>query len=145
MKVEILKENLKTGLSTIERVIGKNLSLPVLDNVLIKTEDSFLNLTSTDLETAVNLWILTKIIKKGKVLVPAKFLSNFVSSLPNEKITIEGDDKNLKIECKNFETQIRGHNTEDFPIIPELKDASVLEVDNDKFSQALSLVIDFAT
>ena len=88
MKVEILKENLKNGLSIVEKIVGKNLSLPILDNVLIDTEDNFLSLSSTDLETAIKLWVLTKIVKKGKVVVPAKFLSNFVSLLPNDKIEI---------------------------------------------------------
>ena len=58
MKIEILKENLKMGIGVVERIIGKNLSLPVLDNVLIDTEDSFLVLVSTDLETAIKLWVL---------------------------------------------------------------------------------------
>ena len=83
MKVEILKDNFKTGLNIIEKVIGKNLSLPILDNVLINTEENFLHLTSTDLETAIRLWVLVKVIKKGKVVVPARFLSGFVSLLPN--------------------------------------------------------------
>ena len=32
MKIEILKENLKSGLDIVEKVISKNLSLPVLKN-----------------------------------------------------------------------------------------------------------------
>ena len=82
MKVEILKENLKNGLGVVEKIVGKNLSLPILDNVLISTEESFLSLSATDLETAIKLWILTKIVKKGQVVVPAKLLSSFVSLLP---------------------------------------------------------------
>ncbi|OGZ63734.1 MAG: DNA polymerase III subunit beta [Candidatus Staskawiczbacteria bacterium RIFCSPLOWO2_01_FULL_40_39] len=144
MKIEILKENLKSALSVIERVVGKNLSLPILDNVLINTEDSFLNLISTDLETTIKLWVLTKIVKKGKVVVPAKFLSNFISSLPNEKITIESKEYNLFIECGSLKTQIQGHNPEDFPIIPEFKDVDFIEVDNKKFCQGVSQIIDIA-
>src|SRR5258706_8106386 len=106
MKIEILKENLKTGLSIVEKIVGKNLSLPILNNVSIDTEDSFLVLTSTDLETSIKLWILTKIINKGRVVVPAKLLSSFVSSLPNEKITMEAKEQNLYVECKNLKTQI---------------------------------------
>jgi len=144
MKIEILKENLKTGLNIVEKIVGKNLSLPILNNVLIDIEDSFLNLISTDLETSIKLWILTKIIKKGKIVVPAKFLSNFISSLPNEKIIIEAKGQNLYIECENFKTQIQGHNPEEFPIIPKFKNEEYLEVDNKKFCQSLSQVIDVA-
>lgn len=145
MKIEILKENLKIGLGVVEKIIGKNLSLPILDNVLIDTEDSFLVLTSTDLETAIKLWVLTKIIKRGKAIIPTKFLSNFISSLPNEKITLEAKEQNLYVECKNFKTQIQGHNPEDFPIIPELKNVEYLEIDNKKLCQGISQVVDVAS
>ena len=145
VKVEILKENLKNGLNIIEKIVGKNLSLPILDNVLINTEDSFLSLSSTDLETAVKLWILTKIIKKGKVVVPAKFLSSFVSLLPNEKIILEEKKQGLYIECRSFKNQIQGFNPEEFPLIPEFKNLEYLEVDNKKFCQGLSQIVDIAS
>ena len=142
MKIEILKENLKTGIAVVEKVIGKNISLPILDNVLMVSKDSFLNLISTDLETVIKLWVLTKVIKEGKLVIQAKLLSNFVSFLPNEKITLEEKSQDLLIECENLKTQIRGYNPEDFPIIPEFKDIEYLEVDNKNFCQSLSQIID---
>jgi len=145
MKIEILKENFKNGLSIVERIVGKNLSLPILDNVLISTEDNFLSLSSTDLETAIKLWILTKIIKKGKVVVPAKLLSSFVSLLPNEKLILEEKKQGLYIECKNFKNQVQGFNPEEFPLIPEFKDSEYLEVDNKKLCQGLSQIVDVAS
>jgi len=145
VKVEILKENFRNGLSVAEKIVGKNLSLPILDNVLISAEDSFLCLSSTDLETALKLWILTKIVKKGKVVVPAKFLSNLVALLPNEKIILEEKQQGLYIECKNFKNQVQGFNPEDFPLIPEFKDTECLEVDNRKFCQGLSQIVDIAS
>jgi DNA polymerase-3 subunit beta len=145
MKVEILKDNLKNGLNIVEKIVGKNLSLPILDNVLINTEDSFLSLSSTDLETAIKLWILTKIVKKGKVVVPAKFLSSFIALLPNEKITLEEKKQGLYIECKSFKNQIQGFNPEEFPLIPEFKNLDYLEVDNKKFCQGLAQIVDVAS
>ena len=145
MKIEVLKENLKTGLNIVERVVGKNLSLPILDNVLMDAEDNFLSLSSTDLETAIKLWILTKIIKKGKVVVPVKFLSSFVSLLPNEKITLEEKNQGLYVECKSFKNQIRGFNPEEFPLIPEFDNLEYLEIDNKKLCEGLSQIVDIAS
>jgi len=145
MKIEILKENLKSGLNIVERIIGKSLSLPILDNVLISAENNFLILISTDLETAIKLWILTKVIQKGEIAVPVKFFSNFISSLPDEKITIEAKKQNLYIESKNFKTQIRGFNSEEFPIIPEFRGSEFLEIDNKKFCQGLSQIVNIAS
>jgi len=144
MKIEVLKDNLKSGLGIVEKIVGKNLTLPILDNVLISTEDNFLNLSSTNLETAIKIWILAKIVKKGKVVVPAKFLSSFVSSLPNEKILLEEKNQGLYVECKNYKNNVQGFNPEEFPLIPEFKDVEYLEIDNKKFCQALSQVVDIA-
>jgi len=145
MKIEILKENLKSGLSVVERIIGKNASLPILDNVLMGVEDSFLSLVSTNLETTIKLWILTKIIKKGSVVVPAKFLSSLISTLPNEKVLMEAKDQNLLIECDTIKTQVQGFNTEEFPIIPEFKNEDVVQVDNKSFCWGLSQIINIPT
>ena len=145
MKIEILKENLKLGLDIVEKNIGKNLSLPILNNILINTEDSFLNLISTNLETTIKFWVLTKIIKSGKVVLPVKILSSFISSLPNEKVIIEARGQNSHIECQSFKTQIQGYNPEDFPIIPEFRNLNHIEIENQKFCQGLSQIIDIPT
>lgn len=145
MKVEILKENFKNGLGVVDRIVGKNLSLPILDNVLMDAQDSFLCLSSTDLETAIKLWVLTKIIKKGKVVLPAKFLSSLIALLPDDKIILEEKKQGLDIECKNFKNHVQGFNPEEFPLIPEFKDQEYFEVDNKNFCQGLSQIVNIAS
>lgn len=145
MKVEILKENLKQGLGIMERSAGKNLSLPILNNVLLSAEDSFLNLTSTDLEMVVKLWILSKVVQRGSAVMPTKVTFSFISSLPNEKVTIETKSNNLYIESKNFKTQIQGFSPEEFPIIPKFKEIESLTIQNKNFYQGLSQVVAIAS
>jgi len=142
MKVEVLKSNIKSGLNIVEKVVGKNITLPILDNVLITADDNFLMLTATDLETAIKFWTLAKIIKKGKVVVPARFLSSFISLLPEDKMILEEKKQNLSIECQNYKTQTQGFNPEDFPLIPEIKNQEFLTVDNKKFCAGLAQIID---
>lgn len=142
MKIEILKENLKLGLDITERSVGKNLSLPILNNVLISTEDNFLSMVSTNLETTIKFWVLAKIIKPGKVVVPIKIFSSFVASLPNEKIILEERGNNLHVECKNFKTQIQGQSPDDFPIIPQFNSTGKIEVEVQRLCSGLSQVID---
>jgi len=142
MKVEVLKNNIKIGLNIIEKVVGKNISLPILDNVLITTEDNFLLLTATDLETAIKYWVLAKTTQKGKIVVPARFFSSFISLLPEEKISLEEKKQNLLLECKDYKTQIQGFNPEDFPLIPEVKDYEFLTLNNKDFCNGLSQIVD---
>ncbi len=141
MKFITLQENLKEGLSNVERIIGKNLTLPILNNVLLETEKNFLKLSATDLEIGINYWILTKIEQEGGITIPAKFLSNFINSLPNEKINFQKKDLLLDIECKNYKATIKGFQKEDFPIIPKIESEDQIEIDGKSFFDSLSQII----
>ncbi len=143
MKITILKENLNKGLNITEKISGKNLTLPILNNVLISTDKNFLNLAATNLETGINYWTLAKIEKQGKITIPAKFLFNLISSLPDKKINLEVKNNLLFIECENYKAQIKGFNPEEFPIIPVIKTENFIEINNSLLSEGLSQVVDF--
>ncbi|MCK4781870.1 DNA polymerase III subunit beta [Candidatus Parcubacteria bacterium] len=142
MKITILKENFKNGLNIIERITGKNLTLPVLNNVLLTVEKNFLNLSTTDLEMGINWWGLVKTEKQGKISIPAKLLSSFTGLLPDKKIILEAKDKTLFIECEKRKTKIKGQDPEEFPLIPKIENQEFIEVDSYKFCQGLSQVIE---
>ena len=144
MKVVILKENLNKGLRIVEKASGKNLTLPVLNNVLISAEKNFLNLTTTDLELGIKYCALAKIEKEGQITVPTKILSNFVNFLPEEKISLEVKNQTIHIVSKNYKTQIKGQPAEDFPIIPKLENKDFLELNSALFCEGLAQVVDFS-
>jgi len=142
MKTIILKENLKQGLNVVEKITGKNLTLPVLNNVLLITEKNFLRLCTTDLEMGISWWTLIKTEKEGKISIPAKLLSSFIGLLPDEKMVLEVKNKTLFIECKKNKTKIKGQDAEEFPIIPKIEEKEFIEVDGYKFCQGLSQIIE---
>jgi len=53
MKIIILQEKLKKGLNIVERIAGKSLTFSILNNILLSSEKSFLNLSATDLELGI--------------------------------------------------------------------------------------------
>lgn len=145
MKVIILKENLNNGLNIISRVAGKNLTLPILNNILLATEGSFLNLSSTDLELGIKYWLLAKIEKEGKITIPSKILTGFINFLPNKKLTLELKNQTLYIDCENYKTQIKGLDAQDYPIIPTINDKEFIELDTLLFCEGIAQVVDFTT
>jgi DNA polymerase-3 subunit beta len=144
MKLTILQENLKKGVGVINRVVPKSLSLPILNNLLIKTEKNFLNLTTTDLEIGIEWWSLAKIEREGKITVPIKILSNFVSLLPNKPVDMYTENNDLVVECQNYKTKIRTFPAEDFPIIPKVSEDNPVLVNSSGFCQSLSQIVDIA-
>ena len=90
MKLSVMQENLARGLSVVSRAVSSRSTLPVLANVLLKTEDAGLKLTATNLEIGITYWVPGKIDEDGATTVPAKLLTDLVNSLPSgDKVDLE--------------------------------------------------------
>jgi DNA polymerase-3 subunit beta len=121
MKLTCTQENFKKAIYSTERVVGKQITLPILENILLETDHGMLKISATNLEIGVFLKIGAKIEQEGAITVPAKLLSNFVNNLPSEStVSLEVKDQTLFIESGSSKAQIKGLGSPDFPIIPEM-------------------------
>jgi len=136
MKVQVTQQNLSTALASVGRVAGSRTSLPILANVLIQTEGNQLQLAATNLEIAITELIGAKVEKPGSVTVPARLVSDFVSSLPSGKIDLELEDNKLHISSGSYQSTINGTPSEDFPSIPELVEEKPIKIDPADFKKA---------
>ena len=120
MRVSVLQENLAKGLSIVGRAVASRSTLPVLNNILIETDNSQLKLAAMDMEIAINCWVGAMIEDEGKITVPARLLSDFVNSLPNDRIDMELQTRTqtLHLHCAHYEANIKGIDANEFPIIP---------------------------
>lgn len=121
MRISTLQENLTKGLNTISRFITTKTQLPILNNVLIKTNQGRLKLSATNLETGINFWLGAKIEKEGEACLPAKLLTEYISSLPPQKVNLEIVDNSLKIDCEGYQASFLTSPTTEFPLIPSLE------------------------
>jgi len=142
MEVEILTTNLNKALSYCERLTKKTSNLPILENVLIETEGNFLKLTTTNLETTIRWWILAKILKEGKVTVPANLITNLSSLISSEKITLKEENQNLLLLTENKNVLIQGQSVEEYPIIPKIEKEISYKLPVEKLIEGLQQVID---
>lgn len=141
MKISCTQENLNKGLQTVAHLAGRNLTLPILNNILIETEDNLISLSATNLEIGIRVGLRGKVIEPGRLTVPAKTISDYVGLLPKEKIDIVTDKDVLVLECLNYHTKIKGANAEDFPLIPILKQNNSLILDKEELKQAINQTI----
>jgi len=143
MKLTCLQENLNKGLNIVGKAAAGRTTLPITNNVLISTDDGRLKLAATNLEMAISCWIGAKIEEEGSTTIPAKLLTEFVSSLPNDKIdlSLNAKSKALNIKCARFEARITGVDSKDFPPIPKVENGISTKVSIDAFRQAVSEVV----
>ncbi len=143
MKFKIPQNKIKEGLVTVGRVTTKSVSLPILKNIHIKTEENLICLSATDLEVGVKWWSITKSEEEGETTVPLDVFSSFINLLPEEeKIDFNERDNNLSIECSDYKTKIKGLDADDFPIIPEVKDGSEIKIKTTNLFEGLKQVVD---
>ena len=145
MKIICLQENFKKGLNIVQNIIGKNLTLPILNNILLSTEKKQLKLSTTDLEIAITNHVLCKIEKEGSITIPARTLVNFVNNLPNKKIEMTVKNNIVYLKCENYKSNIKGLEVKDFPIIPRIKTEPVLEINSLNFKNALEQIVNFVS
>lgn len=121
MKLICTQENLSFGLNLVSHIASRSTNLPILNNVLLKAEKTELKLITTNLEMGIKLSVRGKINQEGSFTVQAKLLTDYISLLPKENINLELEDNNLNIKCQNFQTQIKGLEATEFPLLPEIE------------------------
>ena len=89
LKIFSLQENLKQGLALVGHISGKNINLPILNNVLIRAEEGKIRLVATNLEIGVISTVRGKIEREGLFTVNSKIISDCINLLPNKKIGLE--------------------------------------------------------
>lgn len=141
MKFSCTKENLNRVLSLVSGLTGKNVTLPILNNILIRAEDQRVEIAATNLELAIIVNVRAKVDAPGSFTVPARTLSEFVGLLPNERIDFELVGGELSLRCGKTSTKIKGTSAEEFPVLPAVGDGQGQVVGAHELTQALSRVL----
>lgn len=144
MNISCTQENLKENLDNALRIIRQNSTLPILNNFLLSTDNGRLKISSTDLEIGFTSWVSSKVLRDGSITVPAQLLSQFVGNLPNKNINLEVKDHKLHIICDNIKASISGLDSDDFPIIPKIKNTFNLTINSKVLKESLSGVVNSA-
>lgn len=141
MKVSCTQENLNRGLNVVSRVVGTRTTLPVLNNILIRTKDGRLTLAATDLEIGITTWIGAKVDDEGAVTCPARLLADYVTTNNDQTIKLTLDNTTLHLESEHYKANIKGIEAEEFPLIPAVKDGVTLEVAAKEFKDGIAQTV----
>jgi len=143
MKVTCTQEAFSRGLSVVGRAVAARSTLPITSHVLITTEDGKLRLSATNLEITMNYWIDANIEEPGEAAVPARLLTDFVNTLPNDRISLElaPRSRQLKVECARNEAQVSGLDAEDFPPTPVVQDGIDVQLEAKGLRQAIAQTV----
>ena len=138
-----MQENLARGLQVVSRAVSSRSTLPVLANVLLRTEDAGLKLTATNLEIGMTYWVPGRIETDGALTVPARLITDVVNSLPpGERVDLELDGSAaLHLRCGRQRAHLRGIDADEFPVIPSAGERPTTRIGQGVLKQALAEVV----
>ncbi len=136
------REILQKCIMSADRVTGKNLSLPILNSVLLVANNKTLTVRATNLEVGVEFQIPVEIKTDGSISIPGSLFSNILTSIPDEEnITITAQDGVCKIITKTKNITVKGFLPDDFPTIPIISDGESFTIQSQDFIQSVRSVL----
>ena len=130
MKFIASSSTLLKKLSQLNGVVSTNAVIPILEYFLFDVESGNLTITSTDLETSMRSSIPVESKEECRIAVPAKLIIDFLKTLPEQPITftVNPDNNNIELTSDKGRYKISGESPDDFPKMPEVEDASKIEI-----------------
>ena len=130
MKIVCEKEKLLKGINSVVRGVPTRTTMPILEGILIQTNDNELKLTSYDLELGIEYTMECNVQEEGNTVVNSIMFSEIIRKLPDTEISIELNENNLLvIECEGSLYKLSTMNPDEFPELPKIVVENSIETD----------------
>jgi len=117
------KQKILEGISIVQKAITGKSTMPILEGIYIKTNQSTLTLIGSDMDVSIQTSVDATIIEEGCIVIDAKIFGEIIRKLPNSTIKIETIENQLiKITCEKSVFDVVYMNTNEFPELPEVNE-----------------------
>ena len=144
MKIKVTQKKLSKALNNISRVAIGKVTLPILNNVLIRVDNKRVSLITTNLDMAVIDFLPVSESEDGVVTVPARLLAEFIANLPSkETVEISSEGTKVTVRAGKYSSIINGSPADDFPELPEINEEKAVSysIGIDEFKASVGQVI----
>ena len=143
MELSVTQENLARALNAVGRVASSKAGLPILGNILLRTEGTRLLVAATNLEIAATYYVGAKVTKQGSLTLPARLVGEFISSLPKGTVDVSSKGTQMTLSSGNFSSIMSGVDAGEFPELPSIdeKQAVAYTISVADFKQAIGQTV----
>ncbi len=142
MKIKIPQKDLADTLSLVSYAVPSKPHHPILNNVLFIADKrkQQIVLTTFDMSIGIRVECKCSVENSGTIALRAKLLSQLVSSLPKNDISVEIADNNAVLSHSSGFCRIQTVNPQEFPALPEAND-TIITLPASKLLQALEATL----
>lgn len=142
MKFICEKANLLKAINSVVRGVSSKTTMPILEGILIQTNDNQVKLTTYDLELGIEYVIDCEVIEQGNTVVTATVFSEIIRKLPDTDISITVDEKELLvIECEGSLYKLATMNALEFPELPTINEENWIELEQNTLKDMIRKTI----
>ena len=133
------KDKLLEGISTVIKAVVSKTPMPILQGILISTDEDCIILTTNNLETGIECIIPAIVRENGSIVIgDARVFFEIIRKLPNDYISVEVDDNyHTTIKCQKSVYNIIGLNPIEFPELPIIKEKASFEINAEVLKQMI--------
>ncbi len=142
MKFSCYKDKIIKALNSVVKGVASKTTMPILEGILIQTNDNEIKLTTYDLEIGIEYVIECEVKEQGSTVVNAIMFSEIIRKLPDTEIEITLNDKNLlEIECEGSHYKLATMNPEEFPELPKIEIENSIELEQNNLKNMIRKTI----
>lgn len=142
LNVNVPREDLLSGLASLQNITGKKGTIAILSNVLIQTQNDSVDITATDLEVGIRNTIPAEILSPGSITLPAKKLFEIIRESNADSIHLETQENNwVKITAQSSNYNLAGMPSDEFPSFPEYNEENLLPVSSSLLKELIDKTI----
>ena len=122
MKIICYKDKIIKAINSVVKAVSSKTTMPILEGILIQTNDNEIKLTTYDLEIGIEYTMECNVIEQGNIVVNATMFSEIIRKLPDTEINISVNNNNLLIiECEGSLYKLATMNADEFPELPKIE------------------------
>ncbi len=142
MKATLNTKSLAQGVNIVSRAVSGRSAWPILNNVLVHSEENQLRLTAFDLEFGIECVVPAEIHEEGALTVPAKLISEVLSTLADDNVSLSADAQNaVTVKAGKSDYTILGLPPEEFRVLPTLENPKTFTVPQRTLREAIRQTI----
>lgn len=140
---EMDREGLVRVLQRVQSVVDRKNTIPILSHLLIEITKDEVVVSATDLEVGIRLKVPAKVIKPGKVAVPAKSLYEIVRELPADSSVRFQIFENFWVELLSGKSifKLVGQDSDEFPQLPQIDNKKSFKLASSRFAEMIDHTI----
>ena len=142
MKLICDKDKILKAINSVVKGVASKTTMPILEGILIQTNDNEIKLTTYDLEIGIEYIMESNVIEQGSTVVNAIMFSEIIRKLPNTEISISLNEKNLlEIECEGSLYKLATMNPDEFPELPKIAVENSIEIEQNTLKNMIRKTI----